>query len=81
MADKSTCCDFRTIDLWKYKPNHDISVLLSMSISIFYMNVVPELNVKFPLFRDATTRARIFLFFSGVDILNLDTHVRSFING
>ena len=39
-----------------------------------------QIHVKFPLFRDTTTRARIFLFFPGVDIFNLDTHVRSFIN-
>ena len=38
-----------------------------------------QIHVKFPLFRDATT-ARIFLFFAGVDFLNLDTHVPSFIN-
>ena len=44
MADKSGCRDFcRTIDLWKYKPNNDISVLLNMSISIIYVSVVPEL--------------------------------------
>ena len=41
-----------------------------------------QIHVTFPLFRDATTRARIFLFFAGVDILNHDTHVHvlSFIN-
>ena len=43
MANKSACIDFRSIDLWKYKPNNDISVLLNMSISITYESAVPEL--------------------------------------
>ena len=39
-----------------------------------------QIHVKFPLFRDASTRARFFLFYTGMGILNLDTHVGSSIN-
>ena len=51
--------------------------------SLKKLPVTMQIHVKFPLFRDATTtstRTRIFLFFAGVDILNLDTHVRSIMN-
>ena len=43
MANKSACIDFRSIDLWKYKPNNDIFVLLKHEHSITYESAVPEL--------------------------------------
>ena len=39
----ATFIEQESIDLWKYKPNNDISVLLNMSIAIIYVSVVPGL--------------------------------------
>ena len=39
----ATFVDLKSIDQWKNKPNNDIYVLFNVSISIIYVNAVPEL--------------------------------------